>query len=352
MSTRIIEADYWDQWVNDPWTAFSISDPLDVIILWFIFIIFLLCSCCCCLKLESRFKKKGFGGKHRRGGGGGSMGEDGDWDEDDRGLGAAGAEDDMADNGEAVVFPAYSDGWPVEIFSSQHGQWLQADLHTKLARGSVAVRSQWDPTDDEEVPAEVIYAATLRNANGRTTKASLEVLRTPLQQNEAVEIFMASLKRWVPGEVGKERRTNGIHIQYSIKQAKSEIFKQLPASALRRRFDAGQEVQVYRGSKLGWVDATVAEGPQNGASESIPAKLYWKQVPLKFKGEEAEEGKQSQTFLSCLIRPAGSVRVNPMKNRPGTALFMDSNNAPAKPGTTLGGPEGGTVKDVGAGVGE
>jgi len=350
MSTRIIEADYINTWLNDPWTAFSVSDPLDVILLWLLFIIVFLCCCCSCLKLESRFKKKGFGGHHRsRGAGGGSMGEDGDWDEDDRGLGTAGAEEDVGDSNDEVVWPAYSDGWPVEIFSSQHGQWLQADLHTKLARGTVSR----DPADDEEVPAEVIYAATLRNQAGRTTKASLEVLRTPLQQNEAVEIFMASLKRWVPGEVGKERRTNGIHIQYSVKQARSQIFKQLPASALRRRFDAGQDVQVYRGSKLGWVDATVAEGAQRPANESIPAKLYWKQVPLKFKGEDAEEGKETQQFLSCLIRPAGSVRVNPMKSRTGTALFMDnSNNAPARSGTGVSSAlEGGVVKDVGAGVG-
>jgi len=335
MSTRIIEAEYWDEWLNDPWTAFSVSDPLDVIILWLMFIIGFLCCCCSCLKLESRFKKKGFGGMHRRGGGGGM--DDSEWDEDDRGLGHAGDADDI-DAGDPVVFPAYSDGWPVEIFSAQHGQWLQADLHTKLARGAVAVRSQWDPADDEEVPAEVIYAATLRNQAGRTTKASLEVLRTPLQQNESVEIFMASLKRWVPGEVGKERRTNGIHIQYSVKQTKSEMFKQLPASALRRRFDAGQEVQVYRGSKLGWVDATVAEGSQEPASESTPAKLYWKSVPLKFKGgEDAEEGGKPAKFLSCLIRPAGSVKVNPIRNRQGTTMLQD--NSP-------------TVKDVGAGVGE
>lgn len=292
--------------------------------LWAVLCLFILCCCCCCLKAEIRWRKSRSAIMHRRGAGGSS---DDLWQADDRGaLTSASGETDDEGGGDAI-WPAYSDGWPVEFFSSQHGQWLAADLHTKLARGTVSVRHSNDPADDEEHPPEVIYAATLRNQSMRTTKASLEVLRVPLQPDDPCEIFMASLKRWVPGEVGPDRRLNGIHILYSIRPAKSDVTKQLPASALRRRYDPGANVEAYCGASKGWMPATVAAGPQRPAPEGQSARLYWSQVPILIKSGEDEEERED-IVSSCLLRPAGSAAVGPMRQRGGMLAQDNSNRGP------------------------
>merc|ERR1740121_2073406 len=107
-----------------------------------------------------------------------------------------------------AIYPAYSDGAAVEMFSVAQGTWLAADLHAKLGR------SHNRELHHEDSPTDVIYAATPKQT-ARLSKASLEVLRWPLQAKEPCEIFEASSNRWIRGEVGP-RRTHGSQVQYTV----------------------------------------------------------------------------------------------------------------------------------------
>eukprot|EP00439_Symbiodinium_sp_Y106_P062172 s2252_g9.t1 len=94
----------------------------------------------------------------------------------------------------------------------------------------------------------------------------MQLLRAPLVQGVRVEVYTDKLQKWLPALVLREplkfvSHLSNYHIVLdNLTFSDREKMKQwdVPLSHLRRRFEVGAKVHVYRGREDGWVSATVA----------------------------------------------------------------------------------------------
>lgn len=140
------------------------------------------------------------------------------------------------------IFTAYAEGESVEYFSATHARWVPAVIHPELVCDGV-----------------VAYNLTL--SYGRQTRANvpLESLRLPLNNGELIEIYsMRNCGTWLPavvcGQLGNKSTTLGYTVQLHGSAGRIE---RVPAVRLRRRFEPGDVVSVYKGPSSGWVSTKV-----------------------------------------------------------------------------------------------
>ena len=75
-------------------------------------------------------------------------------------------------------------------------------------------------------------------------------VRWELAPCEDVDIFMGG--RWLPTTLGEKQSWGATTIGYRVNWEPRGIVPGIPASRLRRRFEPGERVYVYRGLEHGW----------------------------------------------------------------------------------------------------
>jgi hypothetical protein len=158
----------------------------------------------------------------------------------------------------------YEDGEKVEYFSGTHQRWVPARIKVE-----VKVSSK-DPNLAPIVMYDVMMAHSICHKN-----VDLNLLRLPFQHGELVELFS---KRkggtWLPGMIAGVQQARATMQGYSVHlDDMNEIFQDIPAVRLRRRFPPGTHVRVYRGPREGWNHNAIVHhsAPKNGiGAEQIP----------------------------------------------------------------------------------
>lgn len=97
-------------------------------------------------------------------------------------------------------------------------------------------------------------------------RVPMQLLRAPLKEGVRVEAFSESLQKWVPALILKEPLRTVSHLSNyhialddpALADRERTPLWDMPLGRLRRRFEPGAKVLVYRGRDDGWVAATVA----------------------------------------------------------------------------------------------
>lgn len=198
-------------------------------------------------------------------------------------------------NSRAACFPAYDIGVEVEFFSRTHSRWLAA-IVTKITLE----------------PSGVYYDLEFTRNRQIRRLVSMDVIRMPLAENEAVEVFSKKTK-WTVGKI-IGNNTGAASVGYTVSTDAGE-FGQVPAHRFRRRFEAGTTVHYYRSIELGWQDAKV--GLENGDRHNgqvtsnmllgEPRERAWLQtenvdLDKQFKKQRPNES-QEETLLGPAVSP-------------------------------------------------
>lgn len=146
---------------------------------------------------------------------------------------------------------AYHDGQMVEYFSWESFQWLP---------GIVSVKSLgWSGRQPK-------FAYDVSLTPGQVQEdVELHSLRRPLGEGELVEVF-SHLQGWIAGRISNNQPQDATLVGYTVQtQAEPEPaeLSNVSPSRLRRRFEAGADIEVYDGPLVGWVPAWI--GPEAGA---------------------------------------------------------------------------------------
>jgi len=180
-----------------------------------------------------------------------------------------------ATNFSGINAVAYENGQRVEYYSNTHKQWL-----TAVIAGA----------DGEEFVLGI-------GARGQQRRGiSIDYLRPPFQDGEAISVFSLNRKQWSPCEVSGAHGVSASEMGYKVRHLEETLSNdggpvRVPSNQLRRRFSPGDLVEVFRGPFMGWVDDTVEEelpGPQEVTSR-------WVQVKLT-------SGEPAEGMLSCYLR--------------------------------------------------
>eukprot|EP00747_Dinoflagellata_sp_TGD_P081527 gnl/TRDRNA2_/TRDRNA2_161341_c1_seq3.p1 gnl/TRDRNA2_/TRDRNA2_161341_c1~~gnl/TRDRNA2_/TRDRNA2_161341_c1_seq3.p1 ORF type:complete len:517 (-),score=72.57 gnl/TRDRNA2_/TRDRNA2_161341_c1_seq3:49-1599(-) len=161
----------------------------------------------------------------------------------------------------------------------------------------------------------------------------LHRLRSPLRKGEPVEVLSrwSGTSTWLPATVISASLASG----YSVKvEDEPKALDRIAGSRVRRRYSAGEAVEVYHGPDVGWVDAfvrpdIVREGPRvlaemrklrcemdgllrppsgdarsrrRGPFASEHELDLWSMVPIGFGEEDEQEAPLLQLVPSYLIR--------------------------------------------------
>lgn len=139
--------------------------------------------------------------------------------------------------------PAYTTGSRVEYYSLTQHCWLAAHLSAAFCRGQTG-----DPV--------ATYSLSMRITKQRRDKIPLSQLRSPLKRGDLCEVYLLQLDTWAKAVV--ERRTLIRSLPtYVVQLDTEEVARVVGGAMVRRRFDPGAKVQLYRDAVQGWVYAEV-----------------------------------------------------------------------------------------------
>lgn len=203
---------------------------------------------------------------------------------------------------------AYIDGETVEYYSRTHACWLRAiikiswrkdlsrvsSLSSMASQGTKATNPSWGTADDNYLHHPnhtVLYNVETLGISRRTTRVNvaLEHLRLPFKAGEIVEMWSHRAGgSWVLVTVCEKQLTASVPLAYHVLQhegatgADSEVQANgqpqarsvlVPADRLRKYYQPGRKVQVFRGSILGWQPAQVAFA-EDCLGEEPPASYF------------------------------------------------------------------------------
>lgn len=152
----------------------------------------------------------------------------------------------------------YEDGQCVEYFSLTHQQWMRGTVDSE------------ECTDNGQ--RAIFYNATLTHGHQLRPNVDLGLLRVPFESGELVELFSerkGGLR--LPAVIAQEQSLAPSLLGYRVVvEENGQIFDQIPALRLKRRFLRNQHVEVYRGPDMGWQKATVHRtASANGCEEEL-----------------------------------------------------------------------------------
>lgn len=145
---------------------------------------------------------------------------------------------------------AYDNREKVEYYSKNHAKWLP---------GSVDVITMHDP--DVENSLRVRYDVLLMGTNQKRMDVKIWDLRSPFIDNEAVDVWLPRVgggMACVPGKICGHHRQSACTLGYKIQLVGKgstdgpDNSRVKSGSLLRRRFCAGEVIQVYFGPIVGW----------------------------------------------------------------------------------------------------
>lgn len=149
----------------------------------------------------------------------------------------------------SVIDPVFfiKEGERVEYFSLTHSSWIPATMRVEFVDITQAT--------DEQV---VMYHAMLGHGQCRLNVA-YDRLRLPLDTGDKVEIFsQKDGGTWLAGEIFGQQPPQTTAKGYQvILEDSSAIGNMIPATRLRLRYPAGQNVFVYKGWQNGWISGVV-----------------------------------------------------------------------------------------------
>lgn len=158
------------------------------------------------------------------------------------------------------VVPILPDDCQVEYWSKTHKRWLPGQLEVIKSPGSLV-----------DMP-KVTYNIKVGKQGERKTQVREDVhidsFRLPLQEGETVEIFSHSRGgRWMQAAMEGTQVTAAVS-GYRIKLfteggpegcsgAAAQVFDKVPPVRLRRAFQPGVQVKLYKGPNIGWKLAVI-----------------------------------------------------------------------------------------------
>jgi len=146
------------------------------------------------------------------------------------------------------IFYAYEEGDLVEYYSATLARWVQAVIHPERVGDG-----------------DVNYNLTLSFGRQTRSNVPLESLRLPFKDCESIEMFsMRDGGTWLPAVVCGQLGSTNTTLGYTVKLCSGfGTIDRVPALRLRRRFEPGDVVSVYRGPALGWM-STKVHFPEKG----------------------------------------------------------------------------------------
>jgi len=156
------------------------------------------------------------------------------------------------------------DGQSLEYYSPTRKTWLQAQVENCR------------PQQHSTVASETLL--DLKLGDKFRPSICIAQVRFPLKQGELCEFYSAIDKRWVKAVVTGAQKSFATRSGYCVRLLEAagagrvdrltEI-PNLPADRLRRRFEPGSLVEVYRGVEEGWVMAVVVEPPSTASNNDF-----------------------------------------------------------------------------------
>lgn len=138
------------------------------------------------------------------------------------------------------MFPlAYPDKTVVEYFAPALSRWVPGLV-------MVASRDSNTQYDVKQTSGQVI------------TDVPLDLMRLPLNPDEPVDVFtMRNGGAWLPGHVGPVGPKNAMLHGYTVLLDGCEPAQGVPSLKIRRRYEIGEKIWIYGGTKIGWIVGAV-----------------------------------------------------------------------------------------------
>jgi hypothetical protein len=209
----------------------------------------------------------------------------------------------------------YETGTKVEYYSRSNGLWLPAEV---FAKANMVRRSVVD------VDTVITYDIHVLGARVQELyDVKFESLRLPFEALEYVDIYSRDAKlptggKWLAGRINGPQVSGATMVGYQVLITDTQIvLEMIPATRLRRRYNEGQQIEVYKGAVEGWVKAVVQFGNKEDGSQKgwldldvIPdvsgGQEQWLWVPVAriTSGDiERQEYAEVELVKSFLIRP-------------------------------------------------
>lgn len=153
-----------------------------------------------------------------------------------------------------VVHTAYVDGDQVEYYSKTHQCWLLGTMSVAFpAMSSGAAR----------------YDVSIGSTGQPRRDVPLDLLRPPLQQDEPVEVWSRSRRRWVPATISGPQSASATTVGYHVLLSGASVpLANTPAARLRRLYRPGDAVQAAADSAAQGLRRAVSRSRLDSASSA------------------------------------------------------------------------------------
>jgi hypothetical protein len=198
---------------------------------------------------------------------------------------------------------AYEDDDRVEFFSNTHNAWVPAKVDARVVDGTA--------THEPIVVYDVIIATGRGGSHPTRQDVPLDRLRLPFSHGDLVELYS---KRdggtWLAGMVIGAQGITATRTGYSVHLDESnEVFDDVPAIRLRRRYPADQDILVYRGPREGWHKARVHHTATEDGCNATP-------IPHIDENHLHEETLQHHSLASLHHEPDAGAMLRRVLQRP------------------------------------
>lgn len=170
-------------------------------------------------------------------------------------------EDVVRVSGGKYLYPAYRNQ-EVQYYSVSHRRWLDATVAVKSRHR----RHKLGGNSTKHPKPGLIYAAHVRTGGWKKQlrgDVPLAQLRLPLEADEPVD-FNDGVTGWKPAFVCCRTSHAPMPAMYSVRVLEEDgggsVLEGVGAHRLRRRYEDGEHIMIYRGPALGWEPAMVGQG--------------------------------------------------------------------------------------------
>lgn len=165
----------------------------------------------------------------------------------------------------ARILLPYEPEEKIEYYSHTHHKWI-GGVVVDPGDHELAQRAHMDASLVNQSSLTGLLCVHLHSGQVRLD-VRLDELRGEIQAGEVVEAFVQE-HGWVEGVVQALFGTVPSRTGYLAKLSGCDPeVRRVSALQLRRRFVVGDAVDLYRGETIGWVQATVEDGPMESLSE-------------------------------------------------------------------------------------
>jgi hypothetical protein len=181
---------------------------------------------------------------------------------------------------------AYRNGEKIQYFSETHGRWISGIVHVSVPMHG---------------GHEIYSVITSGPSQQQRRDVPLCNLRPPLQEGEPLEFWSKEENTWLPAEFLQLRRPRLATVKgYNILLTRTgEKLHRVNNTMLRRRYEVGQKVHVYRGAGGGWSKAMVIDHVEMPPEEEQPQgqanSSSREACPQASGSPERQNGEESQT---------------------------------------------------------